>query len=474
MEIPPLPTASGLMAKPVTCTIWKGPHTPKQCSLPMSVEDRFKKLREARACFCCARSGHRMNACRFRKPCPCGRGSHIPQLCKTGAVKIPEVKKRPPVIPPSNPPSHPSWNPAAPPYVPSTRSQMSPLSRPPLAAVISSAKNADIKIAGVMMRTVCVVIGNVTVRAVCDTGATFTMMSSQLAASVPKKVIGKRCLRIETLGDVMEGEFDVVEVTARGINLTNTYTFQAIVMDELSGVFKRVEPETYQALQKVVGGHPVLADLAGPGADDIGIVFGEDCYDTIVQGMTWKSRNGLKGTPTIFAWILHGGSGSTPSAGMAVRANVHAFRTSVHELQNFWTLDHLGVEEVLEQDLELEVKNAIQRDESGKFIVSWPWKPQALKNVALNKALCETRLRCMVRRMTPGEYTAYDNQVRTLLEEGHIDLLPKDCVPRTYLTDRGVVKLDWETTKLRIVHDASAKSEGGLSLNDALKKGPNL
>ena len=93
-------------------------------------------------------------------------------------------------------------------------------------------------------------------------------------------------MRIETLGDVLEGEFDVVEVTARGMNLANTFTFQAVVMDELSGVFERVEPESYQALQEVVGGYPVLADLTGPGAEDIGIVFGEDCYDTIVQGMT--------------------------------------------------------------------------------------------------------------------------------------------------------------------------------------------
>ena len=161
---------------------------------------------------------------RFRKPCPCGRGSHIPQLCKTGGVKIPEVQKPLPVIPPSNPPNHPSWNLAAPSYVPSTQSQVPPLSQPPQAVVMSSARNADIKTAGVMMRTVCVVIENVVVRALCDTWATFTMMSSLLAVSVPKRVVGRRRLRIETLGDVLEGEFDVVEVTARGMNLANTFT----------------------------------------------------------------------------------------------------------------------------------------------------------------------------------------------------------------------------------------------------------
>ena len=188
------------------------------------------------------------------------------------------------------------------------------------------------------MRTACVAIGNVTVRALCDTGATFTLMSSQLASIVPKTVVGKSCLRIETLGDVLDGEFNVVEVTARGVNLTNTLSFQAVVMDNLSGVFERVASESYQALQEVVGGCPVLADIAGSGSDHIGIVFGEDCYDTIVQGMTLKLRNSVKGTPTIFGWILHGGSGASPVTGVAARAHAHAFRASVHEqLKGFLT-----------------------------------------------------------------------------------------------------------------------------------------
>ena len=59
---------------------------------------------------------------------------------------------------------------------------------------------------------------------------------------------------------------------------------------------------------------------------------------------------------------------------MAARAHAHAIRASVHEqLRDVCTLDHLGVtsDEILEHDLELEVKNAIQRDKSGKYVVSW-------------------------------------------------------------------------------------------------------
>ena len=70
-------------------------------------------------------------------------------------------------------------------------------------------------------------------------------MLSLLAASVPKRVIGKRRLRIEILGHVLEREFDIVEVAARGMNLANTFTFEAVVMDEQSGVFDRMEPESY-------------------------------------------------------------------------------------------------------------------------------------------------------------------------------------------------------------------------------------
>lgn len=197
---------------------------------------------------------------------------------------------------------------------------------------------------------------------------------------MPKNVVGKRRLQIETLLDVLDGEFDVVEVTARGVNLPNTFPFQAIVTDNLSGVFERVEPGSCQALQEVVGCAPVLADLAGPGADNIGIVFGEDCYDAIFQGMTLKLKNGLKGTPAIFGWILHGGNGFVPGKGVVARAHAHAFRASVHEqMQDLWTLDHLGVtgDEMVDEDLELKVKNAILRDESRKHIVSRPWKPLA-------------------------------------------------------------------------------------------------
>ena len=43
-----------------------------------------------------------------------------------------------------------------------------------------------------------------------------------------------------------------------------------------------------------------------------------------------------------------------------------------------------------------------------------------------------------------------------------------------FLPHRPVIRQNAESTKLRVVHDASAKSESGYSLNDCLEKGPSL
>ena len=43
-----------------------------------------------------------------------------------------------------------------------------------------------------------------------------------------------------------------------------------------------------------------------------------------------------------------------------------------------------------------------------------------------------------------------------------------------FLPDRPVIRQNAEPTKLRVVYDASAKSESGYSLNNCLEKGPSL
>lgn len=67
-----------------------------------------------------------------------------------------------------------------------------------------------------------------------------------------------------------------------GVNIVSIFIFQVVVISNLLGVFERVEFELYLVFWEVVGGFLIFVDFVGFGVDNIGIVFGEDCYDSIV------------------------------------------------------------------------------------------------------------------------------------------------------------------------------------------------
>ena len=71
----------------------------------------------------------------------------------------------------------------------------------------------------------------------------------------------------------------------------------------------------------------------------------------------------------------------------------------------------------------------------------------------------------------------YDSVMRSQLEQGIVESVSSKPEPDDsgvhYLPHHAVIRRDKETTKLRIVYDASAKSSG-LSLNDCLHTGPNF
>ena len=79
-------------------------------------------------------------------------------------------------------------------------------------------------------------------------------------------------------------------------------------------------------------------------------------------------------------------------------------------------------------------------------------------------------------KQNPEVLKQYDSVIREQLNKGIIESV-RDCAPIThlvhYLPHHAVVRDDKETTKLRIVYDASAKTKSP-SLNDCLYNGPKF
>ena len=79
--------------------------------------------------------------------------------------------------------------------------------------------------------------------------------------------------------------------------------------------------------------------------------------------------------------------------------------------------------------------------------------------------------------LNPETFKAYDQVIRDQLVNNVIEKVSENQSENPkefFLPHRPVIRQNAESTKLRVVYDASAKSESGYSLNDFLEKGPSL
>ena len=114
---------------------------------------------------------------------------------------------------------------------------------------------------------------------------------------------------------------------------------------------------------------------------------------------------------------------------------------------------------------------------NGRYTVSLPWK-ESMPCLPDNYMLCCKRLTGLLKRLNqnPQLLLQYDGVIRDQIKQGIVEVVPnpQDSEGRVhYLPHHPVIRYDKETTKLRIVYDASARAEGP-SLNDCLYTGPNF
>ena len=95
-----------------------------------------------------------------------------------------------------------------------------------------------------------------------------------------------------------------------------------------------------------------------------------------------------------------------------------------------------------------------------------------------NFKLCVKCLHELMRRLkqNPAILHEYDSTIKNQMQQGIIETVePSDKDPESvhYLPHHAIIRQDKEMTKVRVVYDASAHSNGR-SLNDCLHVGPKL
>ena len=142
----------------------------------------------------------------------------------------------------------------------------------------------------------------------------------------------------------------------------------------------------------------------------------------------------------------------------------HQLEECLHKL---WDLDSIGIRENDEVHTNLVDDIAFTGD---RYSVSLPWKIEH-KDLPSNYDICYSRLQGLLRKLKkdPETLVKYNEVIQDQLQTGIIEKVSKleKAEKVHYLPHHAVVREEAETTKVRVVFDASCReSRNSVSLND--------
>ncbi|CAK1595087.1 unnamed protein product [Parnassius mnemosyne] len=226
-----------------------------------------------------------------------------------------------------------------------------------------------------------------------------------------------------------------------------------------------------------------LADPEYYTSNRVDLLLGAEVYSQIIKDGVKK---GPYGTPvaqsTTLGWILSG----TVNTSRNSSQKIHVMHCQVQDnemLKKFWELEaevsiprlKLLTEE--EKQCEKLFAETVQRDEDGRYIVRLPFNTST-PEVGDSLRISEKRLQSLERKFNYNKELKlrYIDVINDYLYLNHMELVksPDISTKAIYIPHHAVVREDKETTKVRVVNDASCKGSNNKSLNDNLMVGPTL
>ncbi|XP_014214634.1 uncharacterized protein LOC106643863 [Copidosoma floridanum] len=176
---------------------------------------------------------------------------------------------------------------------------------------------------------------------------------------------------------------------------------------------------------------------------------------------------------TSLGWIAAGGSDNISTSRKA-SCNVVKLDTMI---ERFWLVEEIDTEPSKSRDeiaCEKHFVNNTRRDPTGRYIVRLPFRCNKFElGESCSQAL--NRFYSLERKfkVNPNFKVEYEKVMQEYIDLNHMSLA-NDTVGGYYLPHHAIIKSSSETTKLRVVFDASAKTSTGISLNEVLLVGPTI
>ncbi|XP_044005854.1 uncharacterized protein LOC122850862 [Aphidius gifuensis] len=147
-------------------------------------------------------------------------------------------------------------------------------------------------------------------------------------------------------------------------------------------------------------------------------------------------------------------------------------------MTDFWKLEEISFEKPkAKHDIlcENHFINNIKREPSGRYIARLPFI-KGDRTLGDSRAAAYRRFHALENKFISNSELKleYHKVMQEYLDLGHMSLVSDDSDHRYYLPHHAVIKKSSSTTKVRVVFDASAKSNNNKSLNDILMTGPTI
>jgi len=196
-------------------------------------------------------------------------------------------------------------------------------------------------------------------------------------------------------------------------------------------------------------------------------IIGNDNFFKVTTGVIRKLSNNLGAIHTVSGWLIYGTREIINSKN---KGQTEKSKLKSHFEQNSSDFNN---GKILIDTFE----NCLERKDNGRYVVHFPWKDNFhFRSSYLEEA--RSRLFSVVRNLVrKGQLKQYDDIIKSYLKDDIAEETSEWSGSRRvrYLPHHGVLKENSETTKLRIVLDASAKSSiADFSLNDSMKSCQNL
>uniref|UniRef100_A0A183BUB6 Integrase catalytic domain-containing protein n=1 Tax=Globodera pallida TaxID=36090 RepID=A0A183BUB6_GLOPA len=481
------------------CSLCSGRHKPSGCSKYSNPQARSDRLKEQNRCTNCLFKGHRANECPSSRRCSKCNGKHHFLVCFSRDVRQTTHTRQPPTKPPfkarpvgTRPPpargptqvhavtGNPEQTHLQPPEGTGTEMEVSINSLTAAAVGVPRKKPHAYLMTKKLFVTARGRKAKIPVVVFFDTGSQTSFVSSHLVEKLqPPRGHETDQLEVYGFGGSQSDPLKIRSPTYVVKIQREDGNWEEVLLNrtkEIAMPFEMVEWKDDEEADAASSGEGALEFIK----ERPDIMIGIRQFWRFFTAREGEIAPGLFLIRTIFGTMVGGETElgrtteQTSLSLMAIHQTNEEQMPSSNAVEDFWSLESLGIREDPAQDDDVTAMNMIEKSirqaKDGRYSIGWPWKAP---NPPLepNFRMAFSRLSSVLDKLRGSEtLQKYDDKIREQLQDKVIEEAGRNTKEMEhYLPHHGVV-----THKLRIVYDASAHRKGSPSLNDCLYRGPVL